>query len=547
MGTKPLFKTITLLMLLFIGAVQANSPTLAQTAQTTAFVNVNVIPMDTERVLENQTVLVEGDRITAVGPVGEVTVPDDAEVIEGEDAYLMPGLADMHVHLEIDPNPDSLRLYLAHGVTTIRNLNSIPEHLVWREQVAKGELLGPTIYSSGNSIVGLPTEYAWVRFGPRIIVVLAPVLIGMLIWLIIWLLAKFTPVIANFGSSRHFILPSLAGLLLVDGLLVWFIPLTTYVHMFVAPFASVPESEAEARQMVRDQYAARVDFIKPYDWQRRDIFFAVMDEAEKLGIYTGGHLVDTPEYVTLAEMVEAGQDEVVHADEFMSYLFVDFDPKNEGWVEYKVDMSRIDEIAALMAENDVALCPTLITNEMVLLGLEDIGILQRPEYRVIRPDLMEAWHTSGRLINWRGQEAYRRSAWRPALMQLTKAMQVHGALLTVGTDVTVEGIIPGYSAHLELPLLVESGLSNFEALASGTRNAAQVAGRMGADSAWGTIEVGNRADLILLPNNPLEDVTHTQERLGVMVRGQWFTQAELDELVDEFVATYRANGSLVSK
>ena len=96
-------------------------------------------------------------------------------------------------------------------------------------------------------------------------------------------------------------------------------------------------------------------------------------------------------------------------------------------------------------------------------------------------------------------------------------------------------------------MLVESGLSNFEALASGTRNAAQVAGRMGADSAWGTIEVGNRADLILLPNNSLEDVTHTQERLGVMVRGQWFTQAELDELVDEFVATYRANGSLVSK
>ncbi|MEJ2513224.1 MAG: amidohydrolase family protein, partial [Anaerolineales bacterium] len=137
-------------------------------------------------------------------------------------------------------------------------------------------------------------------------------------------------------------------------------------------------------------------------------------------------------------------------------------------------------------------------------------------------------------------EEYRRSAWRPDLMALTKTMNDKGALVTVGTDVTVEGIVPGYSAHLELPLLVESGLTNFEALAAGTRNAALVAGRMGADSAWGTVAVGNRADLILLPNNPLEDVTNTQDRLGVMIRGQWFTQAELDALVDEFTASYSA-------
>ena len=78
----------------------------------------------------------------------------------------------------------------------------------------------------------------------------------------------------------------------------------------------------------------------------------------------------------------------------------------------------------------------------------------------------------------------------------------------------------------------------YEALAAGTRNAAHVAGRMGADSAWGTVVVGNRADLMLLSENPLEDVTNTQVRLGVMVQGQWFTQAELDAMVDEFIATY---------
>jgi hypothetical protein len=321
----------------------------AQKPSTTAFVHVNVIPMDIERVLKNQTVIVQEDRIIALGPTDEVTVPHGAKIIEGNGAFLMPGLADMHTHLTFDADPDSLRLYLAQGVTTIRNLNSIPEHLTWREQVTRGELLGPTIYTSGNTIVGLPAEFAWVRYGPRAVVILAPVIIGLLIWLIIWLLVKFTPVMATFGAIKRFILPSLGGLMLVGGLFAWFIPLTTYAQMFIVPFASVPESEREARQMVRDQYADRVDFIKPYDYLPRAHYFAVMDEAEKLGIFTAGHTTSYPEVVSLKETIEAGQDEVVHADEFTHYFWVGYDPTVNGWVEYDIDMDKIDEVARQIA------------------------------------------------------------------------------------------------------------------------------------------------------------------------------------------------------
>jgi hypothetical protein len=393
--------------------------------------------------------------------------------------------------------------------------------------------------TSGNGIYGIPSFLKSSVLMFRVATVLAPVILGLLIWLLIWLLAKFTQFVPDFSQARRFILPSLVGLLLIGGLITWLrvIPLTAYMHL-TYPFVSIPESEAEARQMVRDQNAAGTDFLKPHDWQSRDTYFSLMDEAEKQGLYVAGHLTDSPEFVTLEEAVAAGQDEVVHADEFMSYLFVDFDPLEDGWVEYEVDMSRIDSIAALMVANDIALCPTLVTNETVLLGLENSNLLQEAQYRLIRPERMEEWQTSGRLINWQGQEAYRRAAWRPALMQLAKAMHEQGGLVTVGTDVSIEGIIPGYAAHQELPLLVESGLTNFEALAAGTRNAALVAARMGADSGWGMVEVGYRADLILLPNNPLADVTNTQERLGVMVRGQWFTQAELDDMVDEYVASY---------
>ena len=95
--------------------------------------------------------------------------------------------------------------------------------------------------------------------------------------------------------------------------------------------------------------------------------------------------------------------------------------------------------------------------------------------------------------------------------------------------------------HRELELLVEAGLTPFEALEAGTKNAGISADRMGRDGNSGTVEVGKRADLILLKQNPLDNVGHTRNRIGVMARGQWFTQPELVALVDEYVATYRVN------
>ena len=87
----------------------------------TAFVNVNVIPMDTEGTLKNQTVIVEGKQIATIGPVDEVHVPDGVEIVEGNGAYLMPGLADMHMHFtSITPQtlsgPEQLKVYLAQGL-----------------------------------------------------------------------------------------------------------------------------------------------------------------------------------------------------------------------------------------------------------------------------------------------------------------------------------------------------------------------------------------------------------------------------------------------
>lgn len=126
---------------------------------TYAFVGVAVVPMDTERVLEDRTVLVAGGRITRVGPTDEVEVPDGAIHIDGDGLYLMPGLAEMHAHIPGSGAPktyleNTLFLYLANGITTIRGMLGEPAHLDLRERAARGDIVAPRVYTSGPSLNG---------------------------------------------------------------------------------------------------------------------------------------------------------------------------------------------------------------------------------------------------------------------------------------------------------------------------------------------------------------------------------------------------------
>jgi imidazolonepropionase-like amidohydrolase len=118
-------------------------------APAVAFVGVNVIAADRDEVLEDQTVIVRGERITEVGPSTKVRVPKGALRISGRGKYLTPGLVDMHAHLN---SPKELPLYLANGVTTVYNLNGQPAHLKWRGEINRGAMAGPNIYTCGPTI-----------------------------------------------------------------------------------------------------------------------------------------------------------------------------------------------------------------------------------------------------------------------------------------------------------------------------------------------------------------------------------------------------------
>jgi imidazolonepropionase-like amidohydrolase len=122
-----------------------------------AFVGVSVLPMSTDTLLLDQTVLVQDGVVTHIGARPVVPVPGGARVIRG-DGVLMPGLADMHVHLDDEAD---LRRHLEAGVTLTRNMRGEPRHLRWREEIAAGTRLGPRIITTGPTLTGA------VRVNPR--------------------------------------------------------------------------------------------------------------------------------------------------------------------------------------------------------------------------------------------------------------------------------------------------------------------------------------------------------------------------------------------
>lgn len=141
--------------------------TLAQSAKAanttkavvTAFVNVNVIPMDRERVIESQTVIVRDGRIAEIGPANKSKVPDGAVRIAGAGKFLLPGLAEMHGHIPPPQAPKAyteavLFLYAANGITTVRGMLGAPNQLELRDRANRGEIVSPTLYLAGPSFNG---------------------------------------------------------------------------------------------------------------------------------------------------------------------------------------------------------------------------------------------------------------------------------------------------------------------------------------------------------------------------------------------------------
>lgn len=464
------------------------------TAQPIAFTNVTVIDVKEGVAKPGMSVIVIEERITAVGSVDEIDVPDGATIIEGTGKYLIPGLWDMHAHIESDRDTRKIvyPLFIAHGVIGIRNMhadcfdcpNSIEQVKARQQAVAAGELIGPRVVAS-----------SWYA-----------------------------------GSHDQAARRSTEG---------------------SSPQA--PATEADARAFVRLVNERGVDFIKIYDMLPREAYFALADEANTLGLPFAGHV---PVEVRASEASDAGQASIEHPDAFgiliecsskeedlRARIITVFD-KAEMGARHTSDGSTIlplmldmvdthdpGKCAALAEQfvrNGTWIVPTLM---MARLPRElGSGWREKRYTRFLSPE-------ARRYFEWE-EEVYARdlgnanervpvSNW---LREVTGVMHRAGVPILAGSDAGSSGVFWGISLHDELELLVDAGLTETEALRATTYSPAEFLERT---DLLGTVEEGKLADLVLLDANPLEDITHTQQIRAVMANGRYYDRKALDELLQE--------------
>jgi imidazolonepropionase-like amidohydrolase len=426
-----------------------------------AFTDVNVIPMDGERVLRGQTVVVRGGTIAAVGPSGSVSVPAGAVRVDGTGRYLMPGLAEMHAHVpgaqaSAEWMEQLLFLYLANGVTTIRGMLGAPNQLVLRERIERGELLGPTF------IVGAP---------------------------------------------------SLNG-------------------------NSAPDPET-GRRLVREHVAAGYDFLKIHPGLERAVYDAIAETAREVGLTWAGHV---PAAVGVEHAIASGQSTIDHLDGYLEGA----GPAGAtalGALVRGTDPDRLRALAEATRAAGVWNVPTQHLWETFASTEAPEALLERTEHRYVPPQMGQGWLQQKRNMNQQmvvaGSTAEDRALWVQRRREILRALADAGAPLLMGSDAPQLFNVPGFSIHPEVRAMAAAGLTPYRILESGTRNVARYAAdELGLPGDFGTVAAGQRADLLLLEANPLDDVANLSRRAGVMVRGTWLPEEEIRRRLDAIAASH---------
>ena len=423
----------------------------------TAFVNVNVIPMTSDTVMYARTVIVTDGRIVTIGNVDSTSLPADAVVVDGTDRYLLPGLAEMHGHVpggSAQSLSRVLSLYVANGVTTVRGMLGQPSHLELRKRIATGKTLGPRLITSG---------------------------------------------------------PSLNG-------------------------RSVNSPEA-AIAMVEAQHAAGYDFLKIHPGLTWPEFAAIAATARRLGMPFAGHV---PEDVGIRRALDAGIATIDHLDGYMPALLPVHDDPLGGlggffgvFIADQADETKIADIVAATAAAGVWNVPTESLFQHATSAAIDLDeMVDWPEMIYMPAATVSQWHAAKRdLLDDDNYDAATAARAVRIRQRLITELHAAGAGLLLGSDSPQIFNVPGFAIHRELEFLVEAGLTPFEALETGTVNAAKFFGR---SSELGSVTTGKVADLVLLDANPLQDISNSRRVHGVMVNGRWLSREDIDALLEQY-------------
>lgn len=424
--------------------------TAAPVVTTTPVVIRNVTVVDVQRGLLRpaQTVAIERGRIVDRVPAGALE-------IDGRGKFLMPALWDMHAHLyKVSPLLD-LPLYVAYGVTNVRDMQGCP---------TRGD---PFIACAEEKRRWGREGEAGLRVAPRVV------------------------------STTSFMANGPAMLKRLKG-----VP-----HFFGTANA------AEARAFVRHQAAEhKVDAMKVYDRLPREAYFALVDEAKRLKLDVVGH---RPHAVSAIEAAAAGQKSIDHARVFLHEAFPGSAALRQAavWREERRrmldehDPRMADEIFAAFVKHGTWYVPTHLTRWVDAYAEQDV-VQKDPLLRYLHPLMKWQWledvnATIAEDPSPEGRRAYREFYEKG--LELTGRAHRAGVKILAGTDY----IVAGADLHRELQQLVRAGLTPAEALKTATVNPAEYVG----------LRDDRRADLILLDANPLADIRNTERIAAVIYNG----------------------------
>ena len=420
----------------------------------------------------DQTVAVEGDRISQVGDAKKVHAPKGAQVVNARGLYVIPGLWDMHVHVwETDR---TFPLFIANGVLGVRNMGGHLDDLKrWRSQVINGELLGPRLVISGPLVDGLNPAHP---------------------------------------DSSVVIHDPAEGRAIVDSLKQSGVD-------FIKVFDNLTPEEyyaiAEESKNVGLPFAGHLP---------RGVWASDASTAGQLSIE---HLLGS------LEESSRNFDQIVHLNDSPPASPAEKAARALALLKLEVDgfdPERLKILGELFVKNGTWQVPTLVARKIVPF-LNDDAIAKNPLLVYIgAKDRIEWNERRDRLLKDNPPEFWpvRKAAYQEELA-ITREYHRDGVSMLGGTDAGGPPfVIPGFDLHNELATLVAAGFTPLEALQSVTLDAAQFLGR-GDD--FGTVANGKAADLVLLDANPLDDIRNTQKIRAVIVQGKYLDRTALDALL----------------
>jgi hypothetical protein len=295
------------------------------------------------------------------------------------------------------------------------------------------------------------------------------------------------------------------------------------------------------RKMVREQKAAGYDHLKMHPGLDTPKFLAIADEAQKEGIFYGGHVSMD---VGLVTSVTKGYRSVEHMDGYLEAMVTDkskLDPTKSGPFNMNavgdVDMSLLPELIQMSLDHKVYMAPTMTLFERYFGYQPAAELRQQPEMAYLPGQLVSQWFNTKSQMEASGILAEAKV--KPYLEFRQKLLlELHnaGVPIVMSSDSPQVFNVPGFSIHREIESMSKAGMSNYEILKSGSVNCADYFEQSGE---WGVLKEGAAAEFVMVEGNPLENLKTMQNPQAVMIQGRLIQRDELQTQLDLIRKKYR--------